>query len=281
MLFRPEIKEFTKNTLILTLFFTLILHVSWGYIMPYLGIWASASNDQNFTQLNTTYLGSIATAISINIWQKDKDIAKMSGNLSNEIISIAEVLAQPALGVKKLIGSNMMGIQSYVNVLKTDIIALLDRATDRTVALGEHIDILKSYYLRTADRLTIISDQITELNAIIQTTTQTTNTAKIAMESHYKAFDPTGIDTVIDDYAKAKERQSRAQVYLIYLERFQRAYGILQAENKIILDTLLNNREALIKRSVVVIPDSGTDFLKKMGLIQTEAESKATKTTLQ
>lgn len=38
MLFRPEIKEFTKNTLILTLFFTLILHVSWGYIMPYLGI---------------------------------------------------------------------------------------------------------------------------------------------------------------------------------------------------------------------------------------------------
>lgn len=45
-----------------------------------------------------------------------------------------------------------------------------------------------------------------------------------------------------------------------------------------VLDTLINNREALIKRSVVVIPDSGTNFLKQMGLIQSEAELKATKT---
>jgi hypothetical protein len=67
MIFRSEIKEFTKNTLILTLFLTLILHLSWGYIAPYLGMKASASNDANFTQLHTTYLGNIATAVSLNI----------------------------------------------------------------------------------------------------------------------------------------------------------------------------------------------------------------------
>lgn len=38
----PEIKEFTKNTLILTLFFTLVLHLSWGYVRPYLGLGANA-----------------------------------------------------------------------------------------------------------------------------------------------------------------------------------------------------------------------------------------------
>ena len=48
------------------------------------------------------------------------------------------------------------------------------------------------------------------------------------METKYRAFDYTGIDIVIDDYVKAKEKESRARVYLVYLERFQRAYGILQ-----------------------------------------------------
>ncbi len=278
MFFRPEIKEFTKNTLILTIFFTLILHLSWGYIWPYLGLGASAGNDTNFIQLNTTYLGNIATAVSLNVWQKEKDLSKIGSNLSNDIISIAEVLARPAVWEKKLIGSNMIAIQSYVNVLKTDIIVLLDRTTDRTVALDEHIDILKSYYTRTADRLSVISEQLTELNGILASATQVSTSAKATMESKYRSFDYTGIDTVIDDYVKAKERESRARVYFVYLERFQRAYGILQAQNKIILDTVINNREALIKRSFVVIPDSGSNFLKQMGLIQSEAELKASKT---
>ena len=274
----PEIKEFTKNTLILTLFFTLILHLSWGYIGPYLRLGANASNDMNFAQLNTTYLGNIATAVSLNVGQKEKDLAKIGSNLSNDIISIEEVLARPAQGEKKLIGSNMIAIQSYVNVLKTDIVALLDRARDRTVALDEQIDILKSSYIRTADRLSIINEQLAELTTILQWASQTRESAKATMETKYRAFDYTGIDTVIDEYVKGKEKESRARVYLVYLERFQRAYGILQWQNKMVLDTLINNREALIKRSVVVIPDSGTNFLKQMGLIQSEAELKATKT---
>ena len=62
----------------------------------------------------------------------------------------------------------MIAIQSYVNVLKTDIVALLDRAKDRTSALDEQIDILKSYYTRTADRLSIIREQLSELTTILQ-----------------------------------------------------------------------------------------------------------------
>jgi len=275
MFFRPEIKEFTKNTLILTLFFTLILHLSWGYIRPYLGLGASASNDTNFVQLEATYLGNIATAVSLNIGQKEKETSKTALWLNNDIISIAEVLASPVEWEKRLIGNNMIAIQSYVNVLKTDIASLLDQSSDRTKALDEHIEILKSYYTRTADRILLIENQITELNMILTSATQATTVAKTTMEEKYKAFEYTGVDTVIDDYVNAKNQENRSKVYLAYLQRFQRAYGILQWQNKIILDTLINNREALIKQSVVVIPDSGSDLLKKMGLIQTEEEAKS------
>ena len=80
---------------------------------------------------------------------------------------------------------------------------------------------------------------------------------------------------MIDDYVRAKNDENRARVYLAYVERFQRGYGILQGQAKKILDTLINNREALIKRSIVVIPDSGSELLKKLNLIVTEAEYKA------
>ena len=61
----------------------------------------------------------------------------------------------------------MLAVQNYTNLLQTDIPALLDNAIDRTNAINEHISLLKSYYNRTLERLTIIGEQIADLNGII------------------------------------------------------------------------------------------------------------------
>lgn len=275
MFFRPEIKEFTKNTLIFTLFFTLVLHLSWGYVAPYLGLKANADNDANFSQANMTYMGNIATAASLNVGMGGKQVSKTPVNLSTDIISIAEVLASPRDGQKRLIGSNMLAISAYVNVLKTDIVSMLDQATDRTRTLDEQIELLKSYYTKTNERLALINEQMTDIKAIIASSNEVTTKAKTSMEAQYQAFDYSGVDGLIEDYVTAKNNENKARVYLVYLERFQRAYGILQGKNKVLLDTLINNREALIKHATVVIPDSGSDLMKKLNLIETEAESKA------
>lgn len=276
MRFHPEIKEFTKNTLILTLFFTLVLELTWGYIAPYLGLWASAGNDANFVQVDTHYMGSIATATSINIGQKLTGTKKGPVDLANDVISIAEVLASPKDGERRLIASNMLSLESYVNVLKSDIVWLLDQSTDRTVALDSHIDLLKSFYTRTSERTLLIAEQVRDLEAVLTSATEKTALAKTTMEEKYKWFEYEWVDTVINDYVSAKNEENRARVYLAYLQRFQSGYGILQGQNKKILDTLINNREALIKRSVVVIPDSGSDLLKKLNLVTTESAYKET-----
>lgn len=170
----------------------------------------------------------------------------------------------------------MVALQAYVSLLQTDIVSLLDQSTDRTVALDEHIELLKSAYTRTAERLTIIGEQISDLKAIEANALSTTAAAKAKMEEKYKSYEYTGVDTVIDDYVRAKNDENTSRVYLAYLERFQKGYGILQAQNKKLLDTLINNREALIKRSFVVIPDTGSDLLKKLNLLQTEEVYKET-----
>jgi hypothetical protein len=155
---------------------------------------------------------------------------------------------------------------------------MLDETDQREKALDEHIDILKSYYVRTSERTTVLAEQSQELRTMLTASSQVTESAKKAMEEKYKAFEYDGVDTVIDSYVTAKNEENRARVYLAYIERFQRGYGILQGQNKKILDTLINNREALIQKTVVVIPDSGSELLKKLNLVISEADYKKVNT---
>lgn len=126
-----------------------------------LGLKTSAgANDLSFQQADMTYMGNIATAMSLSIGQKETQMQNAGVDLTSSTISIAEVLSSPTLGQQRLIGSNMLAVSSYANILSTDIVHLLDSATDRQVALTEHISLLKSYYNKTLDRLSVISDQI-------------------------------------------------------------------------------------------------------------------------
>ncbi len=192
------------------------------------------------------------------------------------MISISEVLANPKDGTSQLIGSNMVAIDQYIELLRTDIISLLDNSGDRGTALDEHIDLLKSAYTETSERLLLIDEQTRDLSSRIEADGATMTASKQKMEEKYQNKDPKDIDKIIDDFSKAKEDESRARAYMVYLERFRSGYIVLQTQNKKLLDTLINNREALIKRATVVIPDTGSDLLKKLNLIQTEEAFKET-----
>ena len=67
MAFSPEIKNFIKNTLLLTFLFAVVLHFGWDYIMSPFSLPASAQNDQNFDRANISYMGNVATALSLNL----------------------------------------------------------------------------------------------------------------------------------------------------------------------------------------------------------------------
>lgn len=282
MVFTSEVKNFIKNTLILTLFFTLILHLSWWYIGPMFGVKTNAgTNDVWFQQADINYMGTIATAMSLSLWQKAIFIKNIGVSLSASTISIAEVLSNPLSGQQKLIGSNMLGVSSYANILSTDIPNLLDNAIDRKTALNEHISLLKSYYNRTLERLSLLNEQIADLRGIITTSATAISTSKWVMQRSYDWYDYSGVDKAIDTYIWAKNTDTRAQVYLVYLEKFKKSYTTLQIKNLKLIDTLVNNKDALIKRSTVVVPNSGSDIIKTLKLIQTESEYNIEKTQQQ
>jgi hypothetical protein len=171
----------------------------------------------------------------------------------------------------------MQTIQTYVNLLETDIPSILDRADDRTAALDEHIALLKSYGTKTNDRLVILDEQISDLKAILTHDAEETAKAKSVLQSSLASLDYNGVDTAIDSYTATRNSDTHARIYLIYLERFRDTYAKLQGKNRTILTALTENRDALIKKSKIIIPTAGADILKDLGIIQSEAQYKAQK----
>lgn len=276
MAFTPEIKNFIKNTIIFMLIFAVVIHFSWEYFSSLSGSSAQAHNNANFENANISYVGNSATALSLRIGgiipQKNTNL---SNNSVDNIISIAEVLNNPVAGQEKLIASNMTAITAYANILKTDIVAMLDTAANRQASLDNHISLLKSYYLKTQERLNIIGEQKAEVQSLLANATNAQNTAKNTLQNSYNVFEYSGVNSAINDYLDAKNLDSRMKIYAIYLDRFEKSYLALQNKNRKILDALMNNREGIIRKSMVVIPDTGTDIIKELGLIQSEADYKA------
>jgi hypothetical protein len=217
--------------------------------------------------------------MSLSVGQRDKQLVSTTIDLTdNNSVSIAEVISNPTVGQQKLIGTNMLAISTYANVLSTDILRLLDSAPDRGEALSEHIALLKSYYTRTDERIKVIDTQISDLGGIVTSVNDSATQAKSVMQSSYVGYDYSGVDVAIDNYIKARNADTQARIYLVYLQKFKQSYQALQSRNLKLLDTLSVNKEPLIKRSTVVIPDSGSDIVKQLKLIQSEADFRANNT---
>lgn len=78
----------------------------------------------------------------------------------------------------------------------------------------------------------------------------------------------------INKYLELKKEFYYSRTYIVYINHFINEYNILNNYNKILLDTLINNKEALIKDAFVVIPDSGAELLKSFNLLYSEDELK-------
>lgn len=67
MAFTPEIKKFTKNTILFTIIFALVIHFSWEFFASLGKSSANAHNEATFENANITYLGNTATALSLRL----------------------------------------------------------------------------------------------------------------------------------------------------------------------------------------------------------------------
>ena len=231
-------------------------------------------NNSSFKKINTSSLWKIWVAITTNIWIRYKQRLETPATIYKDIFSVNEIIVDQKLANKELIWANMLAVDEYKNILKTNIKQLVDSSIDKAKILNAFIEQLEFRYTLSAQNMKKLNEQKVVFETTMTSANTKIDTLKIKIDKDFKNSNSVESLANINTYLSLKKEYYYAKTYIIYINRFLWEYNYLNEYNKLLLDTLINNKEAIIKNTYVVIPDSGTKLLKEFNLIYSEEEYK-------
>lgn len=236
-----------------------------------------STNKENFKNASSSRTWIVWVAITTNVWTrwlKNSSYNNLNNSIFNEIISIDGILSIRNNRKDELIKKNTTNIKEYLNILKTDTKALLKNSSNIRRTLDSFIKSLELKYknsivnkVNLEKQQVILKTWLVEIDSKIQDIKE-----KIATD--FKNFNSLETNKNIKQYLKLREQYTIIRTYLIFVSKFIVQYDFLNSYNKNLLDTLINNKDIIIKRTFVVIPDTGSDLLKELDLIISEEEYK-------
>lgn len=235
---------------------------------------ASNENLQNFVNKDVEIVWAAWVAISTNIWTRLKQTKDIPVTVTNDVVDVWYIIANQSEAKDKIIATNMVAISEYLNILKTDVKALLSSSNDRSFALNSYISQLEYRYKAWIENSKNLMNQKTELVKSYNESEKELNVLRTQIWKDFSSFNSKNTKSNIDQYLKLKQTSTNAKTYIVFINKFISYYATLNNYNKKLLDTLINNKEILVKNTQVVLPDSWTDLLKDLNLIYDESEWK-------
>lgn len=227
------------------------------------------------TQINS--LWKTWVAITTNVWIKYKQRTEIPATIYSDVFSVNQLLQDNSAWSNELIASNMQITEEYQNVLKTDIKGLLANSKNKAEILDAIIEQLEFRYEKATKQIIALNEQKNIFNNEMIKAEANIETLKVKINTDFKNKDSAASKENIDNYLVEKNTYYHARTYIIYINKFLLDYSYLNDYNKKLLDTLINNKDALVKDTYVVIPDTWTALLKDFDLLYDEATFKATK----
>lgn len=269
---KQVIKYFSKISA-LTLLFLLWISV-WNDYLKAEELDDSFSNLNNYKIVTNKISWHIWVAISTNIWTRFEETNDLPVTIYNDVMDIAYILSNKQVARDKIITNNMILLNEYLNILKTDIKIFLAQSSNREESLNSYIDQLTYRYKNTITSTKNLNLQKSNLLSVYNSTNTDLENLKTKIWNDFSNFDSNSTIENIDKYLKLKEENTYSKTYIIFIDKFVNYFAILNNYNKTLLDTLINNKEIIIKNTQIVLPDSWTEMLKKLNLIYSEEDWK-------
>jgi hypothetical protein len=219
--------------------------------------------------------GNIWVALATNIGTRYKGRTELPARSYETVIEVSDILGKEDIINDEILRVNMLFLQDYLNLMKTDLNGLLQNGSDRKTALETLITQLELRYKNAAKNLQTTITQTEFLKQKMQSLDGQINALKTRINEDFKNADTVATIENKNEYLRLKSEWMEARTYIIYFNQFAKQYNFLNTYNKQVLDTLINNKDVITKNSYVVLPDSGTSILKDLNLILDESEYKA------
>ena len=231
------------------------------------------NNKYKFKKSNSIILAKSGVALSTNVGIRYKQ--RQNQNLYKNVPTIAKTISDKKYANNTSLSKNILIIREYYNVLRTDIKKMISSSYNKKETLEAYIEQLKYRYNNANAQMRILIKKKNELSIDLKTSWEKINIIKQKIDSDFKKFDAKATENNINDLLIAKAEYNYAKTHIIFINQYLKQYQNLNNSNKKLLDTLINNKKAIIKNTQIVIPDTWIEALKKLDLIVDEKEYKA------
>jgi len=234
-------------------------------------------NEQNFENISLENISSVWVAISTNIWMK---FQKQNNTDSINIdyiwnFSIDEIMVGNSSGMEQILDKNLSFLQEYRSFVKMDYNLAMKNSPDKASTLNNLIKQLEFRFRTSISNVKNLQEQQSTLKTEYNSNKKELENIKIKMERDYNDVALQELREDLQVYYSLKSRETVLTTYLVFIWNMIKNYIAINSYNKIVLDTLINNKDVISKSSYVVIPDSWTKVLDDLWLIVTEDEYKA------
>lgn len=250
-------------------------YVNWFKKIPNIQIQNNTENSKNFQKTNNSDMASISVAITTNIWTSHKLLNSLPASIYKDVMSIEDAMFDRKKASDEIIWKNMIATQEYKNVLKTSIKNLIGNSLNKQEVLDAYISQLEFRYESAISNYKNLLTQKELFMQSMQVSDEEIINIKTKIEIDFKANDANASLENIDKFLQAKNEYHFARTYIIYINQFLSEYQQLNEYNKGLLDVLINNKEAIIKDTQLIIPDNWwIESLKALDLLFEEADYK-------
>lgn len=234
-------------------------------------------NEQNFENISLENISSVWVAISTNVWMKFQKQNNTDSINSDYIwnFSIDEIMASNSSGMEQILDKNLSFLQEYRSFVKMDYNLAMKNSPDKASTLNNLIKQLEFRFRTSISNVKNLQEQQSALKIEYNSNKKELENIKIKMEKDYNDVALQELREDLQVYYSLKSRETVLTTYLVFIWNMIKNYTAINSYNKIVLDTLINNKDVISKSSYVVIPNSWTKVLDDLWLIVTEDEYKA------
>ena len=253
----------------------------WNYFFSDISVEVSSENDLQATAQSLTNATRFQSAYSSQFWVIGVALSTRIGMTFSELwdgslerrrfytgISSMPTTANERRQVRqRLLEENMIFIREYFNLSQTDIIDALRNSSERARTLDNfvnQIEIRRSWSERSIGNLeTQRSLYINELNSV----TQAINTERDALEREFNRWNAREALRSSDRFISLRTLETELQSDIVFMNQFIRQYSFLNDFNAWIINTLKANRQQIIDRTFIVLPNTWNEFLRPLELL--------------
>ena len=233
------------------------------------------NNNTNYKNVIIKPLANVWVAITSNIWLWINKTTQLSeSNINNNVFQISDFYSNTNNIKDWIIKTNIVFTKEYLNIIRMDFNWIIKESNDKAKTLNNIIKQLEIRYTNANINLITLNKQKLVLLVEYEKINIQIETLKLNLEKDFQDSKSDDVFNHIDNYYELKKKETVLKTNIIFINEFIKRYNYLNNYNKLLLDTLINNKDVISKNSYIVIPDSGDQLLRSFDLIFTETEYK-------